>query len=184
MTLISPRIDYQDMQFNGVHLQQELTSNSMIADYSVEKFIYSDSINLDQVHFVSNGKQNDLKSELTWNPKTANESDIIWDTYIIDNKTLSFTLKPSYFSINEQRWEIENQSDLTVAYEEIHVSKFKLERNKQYITLDGCLSRNDADKLNFQINDLNLVDISSFIGSEVQMEGIVMVGLREVPVVS
>lgn len=173
MTLISPKIDYQDMQFKTVNLQQELTSNSMIADYTVGTFIYSDSIHLDQVHFISNGKQNDLKSELTWNPKTANESEIIWDTYIIDNKTLNFTLKPSYFSINEQRWEIENQSDLTVAFEEVHVSKFKLERNKQYITLDGCLSRNDADKLNFQINDLNLVDISSFIGSEVQMEGIV-----------
>jgi len=173
MTLISPKIDYQDMQFEEVNLQQELTSNSMIADYTVGKFIYSDSIHLDQVHFVSSGKKNELNSELTWNPKTTNESDIIWDTYIIDNKTLNFTLKPSYFSINEQRWEIENQSDLTVAFEEVHVSKFKLERNKQYITLDGCLSRNDADKLNFQINDLNLVDISSFIGSEVQMEGIV-----------
>jgi hypothetical protein len=173
MSLISPKINYLDMQFNDVNVQQALTSKSMIADYRVGKFMYNDSIHLDQVHFVSNGKQNALNSELTWNPGTLNESDIIWDTYIIDNKTLSFTLKPSYFSINDQRWEIENQSDLTVAFEEIHVSKFKLERNKQYITLDGCLSRNDADKLNFQINDLNLVDISHFIGSAVQMEGIV-----------
>jgi hypothetical protein len=173
MALVSSKINYRNMQFNTVNLTQELTSNSIIADYSIGTFIYNDSIHLDQVHFISNGKNNQLSSELTWNPKTTNESDIIWDTYIIDNKTLNFTLKPSYFTINEQRWEIDNQSDLTVAYEELHVSKFKLERNKQYITLDGCLSRNDADKLNFQINDLNLVDISSFIGSEVQMEGIV-----------
>jgi hypothetical protein len=173
MNLTSDKIMYQQMSFEGIVLDQKLTSSEITADYSVQKFNYNDSISLDHVHFITTGKQNQLSSEISWNPNSTNESLIVWETIIIDSKNLNFTLKPSYFSINEMRWEIENQSDFSLSENEIHIAKFKLERNKQYISLDGCISRNDADKLNFKVNDLNLSELASFVGADMKMEGMV-----------
>lgn len=173
MNLTSDKITYQQMEFEGIVLDQKLTASEITADYAVKTFNYNDSISLDQVHFITTGKQNQLSSEISWNPKSTNESLIAWETIIIDSKNLNFTLKPSYFSINEMRWEIENQSDLSLSENEIHIAKFKLERNKQYISLDGCISRNDADKLNFKVNDLNLSELASFVGAGMKMEGMV-----------
>jgi hypothetical protein len=173
MNLSSPKIQYQDIQFLGVVLNQNLTASEISADYSVKNFIYNDSISLDNVHFITNGKQNQLNSKISWNPNTSNESLIIWETVIADSKNLYFTLQPSYFSINDQRWEIENQSDFSLSEDEIHISSFRLERNNQYIALDGCLSGSDSDKLKFQVNDLNLGELASFIGSDVKINGMV-----------
>lgn len=171
MTLISDEIDYQEMRFEGISLYQNLSSQEIAADYKVKNFSYSDSVELQDVQFKTRGTQGLLNSELSWNPGTTNESLIVWETNIIDNKHLNFTLRPSYFSINEQRWEIENQSDLTITENEIHIAKFKIERKEQYISIDGCISRNDADKLNFNISDIDLTELGTLIGSSVKMEG-------------
>ena len=173
LNLISPRITYQDIAFSKVDLKQTLTSSSVTADYRVNKLILSDSIQLDLVRFETVGKNNNLTSELSWNPGTINETHINWSTFLSGTSYIDFTLKPSFFSINAMRWEILNESDITLAEDEIHIAKFNLKRKNQYINLDGCLSRNDADKLNFKINDIDLTELAKFIGAPIEMKGMV-----------
>lgn len=173
MNLNSDEITYKKMQFEGIALTQSLTSTAVIADYHVNKFIYNDSIQLDNLHFKTDGQQNSLISQLSWNLQQKDNSLIIWETSIINNKHIDFKLRPSYFSINKQRWEIENQSDVSLKENEIVVSNFKVERNKQYISIDGVLSRNDLDKLNFKVNDINLKELGSLVGADMNLKGMV-----------
>ena len=173
MRLTSKEIDYMDMRFIGVDLDQKLTSTEIAANYKLNEFHYTDSIILREVSFKTRGTQSLLNSELSWDPGTDDESHIAWKTNIVSNNHLNFELIPSYFSINHQRWEIEKQSDFTLTDNEIHISKLKIERNSQFISIDGCISRNDADKLNFRVNDINLSEISELIGSDVNMRGTV-----------
>jgi hypothetical protein len=72
LNLTSPRITYQDVAFSKVELNQTLTSSSVTADYKVNKLIVSDSIQLDLVRFETVGKNNNLTSELSWNPGSIN----------------------------------------------------------------------------------------------------------------
>ena len=44
-------------------------------------------------------------------------------------------------------WEIVNESDISITTEDIHINKFKLNRDDQIIQLNGCLSENDFDEL-------------------------------------
>jgi len=173
MDLNSPRVKYKNFDMIGLDMKQNLSSNSISADYTVNHFIYNDTIELDSVIFVTQGKQDLLTSSIKWNQNGTNRSLIDWETVIVDNRNINFTLRPSYFSINNQRWEIANQSFISLAESKIEVQKFKVERNKQFITIDGIISKNDDDKLNFKINDLDLDDLSSLIGSDVDMDGVV-----------
>jgi len=171
LTFSSDEVDYQTMKFKGISLSQNLTSTQIVADYRVKEFFYTDSIVFHDLGFTSQGTQYALNSSLIWDQGTDDASKIAWKTFIPSPSEIQFELQPSYFSINNQRWEIEKQSDLAIANNELHVAKLKIERGHQYILMDGCISRNDADKLNFRANDIDLSDISELLGSTVDMKG-------------
>ena len=179
MGFISPEIDYQDMTFKGIDLKQAMTSTEIQAIYSLKKFEYKDSISLDNVKFTTQGGNKGLNSNLTWNKGTKNETDIAWKTTIVNSNHINFVLEPSYFSINDMRWDIENQSDILLTDRDVHISKLKLEKNNtasgskknQYVSIDGCISRNDADRLNFKLHDLDLGELGELLGSEMKLEG-------------
>lgn len=171
MKLNSKEISYNEFKFNGVLIDQKLTSQNIVADYQVKTLNYGDSVQLDNVLFQTTGQRNVLLSELVWNPGTPNASDIQWSTTIVDNKQINILLEPSYFSINEMRWDVENQSDLQITTADIHVGQFKMSRNRQYISLDGCISRNDNDKLNLRVNELNLNEVGTLLGLSIKLDG-------------
>ncbi|MFN5912054.1 MAG: translocation/assembly module TamB domain-containing protein, partial [Bacteroidota bacterium] len=171
MKLNSQEVSYLDFVFHDVAVDQKLTSQNIIADYKVKAFNYGDSIKLDNLLFQTTGERNVLVSELVWNPETSNESDIQWTTTIVDNSQINIQLQPSYFSINEMRWDVEKQSDMQITKSDIHIGKFRLSRDKQFISLDGCISRNDADKLNLRINELDLNEVAALLGLGIKLEG-------------
>jgi hypothetical protein len=171
MILTSGLITYQDFRFEGVDIDQKLTSSSIVADYHIDQFQYGDSISIQDVYFTTAGKNNILHSDLMWNQNRNNASHISWESIIVDNTQLLIQLEPSYFSINDQRWEVEKSSDILISNVDIHVSKFKLSRGSQFIAIDGCISRNDSDKLNFRVNDINLRELTSMVGLTTELDG-------------
>ena len=171
LKLRSKQVSYQDILFKDVTLDQSMDSELIQANYRIETLSYNDSIQLNDFHFQTNGKQNVLYSNLSWNQKGTNNSKINWETHIASKNTISLHLLPSFFSINEQKWEILNQSNIGISEKNIQVEKFKIQHGSQYISADGLLSNNDDDKLNFRINEINLNELGKLIGSDIQMEG-------------
>jgi len=182
MDFISPEIKYQDFTLRGIDLKQAMTSSEIQALYSLTQFQYKDSISLDYVKFSTLGGKKGLTSDLTWNTGTKNETDIAWKTTIVNSNHINFVLEPSYFSINDMRWDIENQSDILITDRDVHISKLKLQKNNssqgsngskkdQYLSIDGCISRNDADRLNFKVHDLDLGELGELLGSEMNLKG-------------
>ncbi len=173
MKITSTAINYQGIQMEGISVNQKLSSTELTADYKLKKLYLNDSINIDDVHFVSNGKKDSLLSELTWNPLTENNSKISWNTTVLGLDKFSILLNPSFFALKQKRWDIKNDATIDIQGNNIFVQNFLLEREKQYIEINGKISTNDDDKLNFKVNDLNLDDLSSLLGSTVKLKGLV-----------
>ena len=167
----SPEVIYDSIHFKKIKFDQSLTSSGISAEYTVSELALSDSIIFHKVRFLANGTQENLLSELTWDKNTEDDSRISWETHIPNTNEINFELLPSYFSINQQKWEIEKESHLKIANNEFHITKLKIQRADQFISIDGKISRNDSDKLNFQLNDIDLKEISDLLGSEVAMKG-------------
>ncbi|MES2800147.1 MAG: translocation/assembly module TamB domain-containing protein [Bacteroidota bacterium] len=170
MFLTSTNISYTDFSFHGIDFQQMLVGSEITANYKLARFQYGDSIHVEDIHFTTKGENNMLHSELVWQPNTENDSKITWETAIAD-KQLNILLAPSYFSLNNLRWNIENQSDFAITDTDLHISKFKLSRGTQYLTLDGCLSKNDADKMNMKIANIDLHEVGTLLGLSLNFEG-------------
>jgi len=169
--LTSKEISFEDISMKSIAMNQEITSKGINGNLSIVKFEYDDSIAFDEVEFVNTGKNGVLESLLTWDKQSNDYSSIKWTTSILDDNQINFVLQPSFFSINGFKWEIENQSDITLANNNLSIDEFKLSRGNQLIKMAGCLTKNDQDKLHFQVSQLKLDDLSHMFATEQQFEG-------------
>jgi len=167
----SPRISYGDFIINDIYGSQRISNDSIFSDYIVDYLIYNDSLQVDQIEFFTDGTEGMLNSRLSWAPGTDEESQIYWDTKIHDNDHLEIILKPSFFTLDGFSWNVVNASDISITTEDIHINKFELKRGDQLISINGCVSENDFDKLNFNLMNLNISELGTILGLENKLDG-------------
>lgn len=173
MKINSPSINFQNFIMKGINVEQKINSSELTANYSIQKFHLNDSINVDNLNFKTTGTRDTLSSQLTWNPNTKNDSKISWNTAVLDIDRYSISILPSYFALKEKRWDVKKRSEISINGLDIGINNFLLERELQFIELDGKITKNDNDRLNFRINELKLDEFTRLISSPVNLDGIV-----------
>lgn len=171
MSVISDYVSYDGRSAKGIHLHQVADSNSLRADYNIAALNINDSITIETINFSANGNGDNLRSVLTWNPATSNESKIEWNTKIESDSRFLFTLEPSYFAIKSHQWVIEKEANILIDSTIVDVKDLKLINGNQYIVANGRVSTSDEDKLNFELNDVNLSQIAEMVGLNVDVVG-------------
>jgi len=167
----SEKVQFQNLTFNQVVSKNIFDSKDASSSILVGKLSFKDTIHFNQVELKANRVDDQISSNLSWDPNTTNASSIHWETQIEDLDHYRFTLEPSYFSVKDLRWEIANASTFRINKDTIEVSNFKLIRGEQSIYLNGAFSKNNEQKLHFDIHQLDLSEISTFI-SDVPVAGI------------
>ena len=173
MVINSKSIKYNQLKFEGVSAKQEMNSNSLTANYFISNFYLNDSIDVKNLSLIINGDKDLIKSKIAWNPDTKNESAIEWNTSVLGIDKYDIALLPSYFSLKEKKWSLVNKSDIVINGTTIDIGHFLLERDQQYLSVNGRISKNSNDQLNFRINDFNLDDFSSLFGPKINIKGLV-----------
>ncbi|MFM7682061.1 MAG: translocation/assembly module TamB domain-containing protein, partial [Bacteroidota bacterium] len=169
--LNSQLIQFQDLKFSNLICNQTISKIGIIGTYRLDEVRYGDSLNFDNVLFTANGMAGIVNSKLTWDPNTKDYSSIDWKTIVLDNDLLNFQLHPSFFSLNGLQWKIENESDINLSSDDVHVSNLKLSRNDQSIQINGCLSKNNSDKLKLDIDKFDLKELSQIFGLGAELGG-------------
>jgi hypothetical protein len=169
--LTSDLIEYQNLTFSNLNCSQSISKIGIIGTYQLSEIKYGDSLKFNNVLFTANGMAGIVNSKLTWDPNTKDFSSIDWQTIVLDNDLLNFQIHPSFFSLNGLQWRIENESDINLSSNDVQISKLRLARNEQKIVINGCLSRNNSDKLKLDIDNLNLEELSQILGLEAALSG-------------
>ncbi len=167
----SDSIRYKKFLLTGLDVHQVLDSNNLSANYHCDRLNYNDTLDFNDLYFTSRGGKNLLNSEFLWDQGTPNASQIHWDTRIHDLTHFDFILEPSYFSIEEKRWEIANQSNISVNGDTIDVNDFKLRRDKQLLSLYGRISNLDKHRLNFEVNNFELEELTAYFTDDISVAG-------------
>lgn len=171
MEIQSKQVSYADFVLNDLSLKQAVIDTNIEANYVVNQFIWQDSIRLDSVYFKTNGSSAYLSSNLGWNPNSSNEAFFDWKTNVNGFYSYDFQLLPSYFGVNEHRWNILKEAQISLAPKNIEFHQFKLEHDQQYITLEGLLSEDVNQKLAVFIHDLELNDLGTILNLPVRLDG-------------
>ena len=169
--LSSGIIEYQNLKFNQIKCDQTISKIGVIGSYQINNIRIGDSLNFDDVLFSVTGMNGIVNSKLTWDPNTEDYSLIEWQTIVLDNDLLNFQLHPSFFSLNGLQWKIQNESDINLSSEDLNITNLKLVRNAQNITINGCLSENNSDKLKLDIDNFDLEELSQILGLNTLLSG-------------
>jgi hypothetical protein len=164
--LKSKEIRFDDLRMNAIDMNQSITSSGISGNLAIAELNYDDSLSFKGVEFLNEGKNGILESSLIWDKQSNDYSSIKWTTTILEDDQINFVLKPSFFSINGFKWEIENESDITLANNDLSIQDFRLSRGGQLIKIAGCLTKNDQDKLHYQVTQLNLEELSHMFGTD------------------
>ena len=162
---------YNDFILEKINLSQNISSSEIRGEFLVNSVSVSDSLKFNKVHFVNSGSKGMLNSTLTWDPESSGFSEIAWQTSFLDNTHINFLLKPSFFALNGLRWQIEKESDISLTPEDLQIRNFRLSRNDQLIKVNGCLSKNDFDKLKMDVQRLDLEELSSVLSLPSKLKG-------------
>ena len=161
-----------DLSIDGLTGEQQLHSYIIFAYYLIDYISFKDSLRFNLIEFYTFGSDGLLESQLSWDPVSDRYSKIDWETNIHDNDNVEILLKPSFFSLESYRWEIVNESDISITSEDIHIEQFELSREGQNIKMNGCLSENDFDQLYVYTRNVDVAEISSILGLERSLEGL------------
>lgn len=170
--LVSNKIEYGGMEFKTVNLDQSINKNQVYTNYTIDQLTFSDTLDFNNVLLKSFGNDNNLDSELSWQYSPEQQSLISWETNVNSLDHIDILLEPSSFYLLDKKWDITHSSQLSILGDTLQVSQFDLIREDQKIHLEGIVSSNPQDHLNFDIQSFKLDEVSSFI-SPVPLEGIV-----------
>ncbi len=172
LNVSSANVTYDNLLFDGIKITQTLSTNGLLANYKVAKFIFDDSIKINQVNFTSEGNKGILNSSLIWDPNSNNYSNIAWQTKVDASNDLTFNLTPSFFSINDVQWEILNESTIKLSKSDLDFENLQIQRINQTITIDGMFSDRNSEKLLIDFKQIDLAEISQLLNLDIQLAGL------------
>jgi hypothetical protein len=167
-------IHYDNLKFQGIKLDQNHDQDSVMAQLKVNALTIGDSIQLDNLQFNARGFQNKLNSILTWNQQNKNPSKVNWQTDLTKKEEIGIDINTSFFSVNGQRWDIKRPSKLQIKEGQVNFrnnDSLFIERNNQMIVFSGEFGKNADEKLRMNLSQIDLSDLSDFLGLKVHLKG-------------
>lgn len=173
MSINSQLVQYKEMRFEGIDINQKINTNDLSGRFSIKTYHLNDSVRVNDLLFIVNGTKEILNSQLLWDPQSKDESKISWNTNVLGIDHYKLTLLPSFFNLKQKKWSVVHESIIQIKGTTIDIDNFLLEREKQYLSINGRISKSNEDQLNFRMNDFKLDDFGSLFSLPVDIKGLV-----------
>jgi hypothetical protein len=167
----SDYIVYENLRFNKIYTYQDVSSDQLNALLQVDQVLLNDSLILKDIQFTGIAYEGLMDSQLVFHDRNGSWSNLEWYTYLHNKYGFEVELHPSHLTINNHRWNINQDALLSYSDECFTIDQFKMERQKQYIAINGMLSKYPQDHLNIDVMNLDLEDLSLFLGQETELSG-------------
>lgn len=174
----SSKISYEKLMneksnayMTNVVLHQEFTQGEGILTLNADKTQLRDSLDVENIQLTMDGTKNIYKTDLTWNKDVENTSDFDFILDVREEGEFGVQVKPSYFSVKNHKWDIMNTAQLVYKKNRLEVDHLMLERENQFLGVNGVLSENIDDYLTIKAHELQIEEFSSLLGVGIKMQG-------------
>jgi hypothetical protein len=167
----SDYVEYKYLRVNNIYTYQDVSSDQLYALLQVDQVLLNDSLTFKEIQFTGIANEGLMDSQLVFHDIKGSRSNLEWYTYLRNRYGFEIELHPSYLTINDHRWNLNQDALLSYSDQCFVIDQFKLEREKQYVSINGMLSEYPQDHLNIDVMNLDLEDLSLFLRQETQMSG-------------
>jgi hypothetical protein len=164
----------QKQFFRNLHVKESLQKGNLQASITADRAAYNDSLYVDSFQVNVAGQESAFNTKVLWNQGKADPASFEFDTEFKPDNEISGLVKPSYFSVRGQKWEIKQPAeyDIAVSDQRIFIDKLLLERETQSIRLDGVLSNKEEDVINLDIKGLHVEEFSKIFDPSLDVTGV------------
>lgn len=171
LTLNSDYIIYKNYFLDDIYIFQELIQGQLMAFYRTGDVKVNDSLILKTIRTTNIASNGFMDSQLIIDDKQGSRSNLQWNTNIFESNGFDIDILPSFFTINDHRWDLKHKAHVNFSGDCFLIDDFLLERNNQTIEIYGQLSKVPDDRLNLSVLNLDLSDVSTLLFSEDKMSG-------------
>lgn len=156
---LAPRFTYDGKLYENGAISITQPGDNLYGDVRVTKIMDNgESLNL---RAYGNAVGNSLETSFTWSNNAMKKQSgtlnaVTQFFYDEDNHTAAkIEIKPSNVNINDTIWRV-RPSDITYRKGYIDINGFAVTNNRQHITINGTASKNPADSLVVDLNDIDI----------------------------
>ncbi len=160
-----------DAFLTNVDLHQEFSQGEGSLILKADKTQLRDSLDIENIQLTMDGTKNIYKTDLIWNKDVENTSDFDFIVDVREEGEFDIQVKPSYFSVKNNRWEIMNTAQMVYCANHLEINHLMLERDNQFLALNGVLSEDPEDYLTINAHELHVEEFSSLLGIGIKMQG-------------
>ncbi|BAX79228.1 translocation/assembly module TamB domain-containing protein [Labilibaculum antarcticum] len=176
----SPLLSIQDKSFEELKLDLTTDDKELVIKGRTNKFSFSDNFRLYNLSEKITACNNNISLDLLWN----NWDPVTYSGFITakasvkkskesNNPVWDINLLPSSLIMADSIWSIQ-QSKLVIDSTSFAIDNFRISRENQYFGLDGKISSNPSDSINFQIQNISLKNLNDLTREQnIGIDGIV-----------
>lgn len=149
LTGYSSLIEYGNIKVHNLIFDEATTAGALNVFLTSDRIDLNDNLYIKNVNLANIFRNDSLSLNVKLSDKDAvNQLDLNALVEFDTKNFASLSLLPSDVIINTETWRIPEQVRLNFNEGKIEVDSFSLSRDNQYLTLDGIISADPADKLN------------------------------------
>jgi hypothetical protein len=168
-----PEFSYDNKLFTNIRLRSRGTQDSLATKIDVDDVVINDSLHLPNTNLVFNSF-NDTSNVSIKTTASKTVSDASINARVItmsDGVNIHFF--PSSFIVNEKKWQLEKDGELTFRKKSIIASGIKFIQNNQQITVSTEPSSDgNADDVLITLDKVSVDDFTSLAFADPKLEGL------------
>ena len=168
---IDGNIDYINAGgFNIKNIQLENAESSNLGiDFTSERIQMNDTIGINNFSIQTRAYRDSLGFDIRWDDETAkdhNRGDISGVVGLSELPLIKLKMHESAFTANDTTWNITKNSFAAFDTNRISIKNFRLGNDYQWLSLNGALSADTADKMVARFNSLDVSNVDPITQSK------------------
>jgi hypothetical protein len=167
-----PDFGYEEKKFSYIKVDGKGNFNNLSANIDIEQIMFSDSLIFpnSQLSFTSKNDSSEIALR-TSTTGTMNEADLhaLVTTY---SDGASMLFYPSTFIINEKKWQLKENGEITLRRNVVSASEISLAHDEERISISTSLDEiNNHSNIKAELNDVMLEDFIPLFFTDPEIKG-------------
>lgn len=175
--LNSEKVGYGEMALFDFKMENHFDSLKGNIFYTAELAQINDSAQVKNFYIDSYIKKNTFLNTIGWMDMTRPQPAMFaFHSEVKEDHEVYSEFDPSFFYLQDRKWIITPKSTLVYNQDKIELNGFKISQEDNYLSLDGIVSKNPQDWLNFKVKDFDLSALNGLLQSSgMELQGILNV---------
>ena len=168
-----PEFSYDNKLFNNIRLQSKGNRDTLATKIDVDDVVINDSLHLPNTNLVFNSFNDTSEVSIkTTASKTLSDASIN-ARVITMSDGVNIHFFPSSFIVNDKKWQLEKDGELTFRKKSIIANDIKFVQNNQQITISTEPSSiGNADDVVVNLQNVSVDDFTALAFSDPKLEGL------------